>query len=141
MLSQLRWVLGVAIGVAVIVAVWLEPDVRDPSGEPAVPRSAPSGLASPPDSGSLLPLPASPTSPTSPASPASLKSLAANGTASSSVEWQNRLRAYWADVDRILAQRRGSTKDHDQIREALLTRHFNVDERPAVRALDASRTP
>jgi hypothetical protein len=135
MLSQLRWILGVAIGVAVIVAVWLEPDVRDPSGEPAVPRSAPSGLASPPDSGSLLPLPASP------ASPASLKSLAANGTASSSVEWQNRLRAYWADVDRILAQRRGSTKDHDQIREALLTRHFNVDERPAVRALDASRTP
>jgi lipase chaperone LimK len=57
------------------------------------------------------------------------------------VEWQNRLREYWADVDRILAQRRGNTKDHDQIREALLTRHFSVDERPAVRALDASRTP
>ncbi len=128
MLSQLRWILGVAIGVAVIVAVWLEPDVRDPSGEPAVPRSAQSGLANAPDSGSLL---------ASPASPAS----ATNGTASSSVEWQNRLREYWADVDRILAQRRGSTKDHDQIREALLTRHFNVDERPAVRALDASRTP
>ena len=135
MLSQLRWILGVAIGVAVIVAVWLEPDVRDPSGEPAVPRSAQTGLATPPDSGSLRPLPASPTS------PASLKSLAANGTASSSVEWQNRLRAYWADVDRILAQRRGNTKDHDQIRKALITRHFNVDERPAVRALDASRTP
>ena len=131
MLSQLRWVLGVAIGVAVIVAVWLEPDVRDPSGEPAVPRSTQSGLANAPDSGSLL------ASPASPASPAS----ATNETASSSVEWQNRLREYWADVDRILAQRRGNTKDHDQIREALLTRHFNVDERPAVRALDASRTP
>ena len=130
MLSQLRWVLGVAIGVAVIVAVWLEPDVRDPSGEPAVPRSTQSGLANAPDSGSLL------ASPASPASPAS----ATNETASSSVEWQNRLREYWADVDRILAQRRGNTKDHDQIREALLARHFNVDERPAVRALDASRT-
>ena len=127
MLSQLRWVLGVAIGVAVIVAVWLEPDVRDPSGEPAVPRSTQSGLANAPDSGSLL---------ASPASPAS----ATNETASSSVEWQNRLREYWADVDRILAQRRGNTKDHDQIREALLSRHFSVDERPAVRALDASRT-
>ncbi len=135
MLSQLRWILGVAIGVAVIVAVWLEPDVRDPSGEPAVPRSTQSGLANAPDSDSLLPLPASPTSADSP------KSSASNGTASSSVEWQNRLRAYWADVDRILAQRRGNTKDHDQIREALLTRHFSVDERPAVRALDASRTP
>ena len=131
MLSQLRWVLGVAIGVAVIVAVWLEPDVRDPSGEPAVPRSTQSGLANAPDSGSLL------ASPASPASPAS----ATNETASSSVEWQNRLREYWADVDRILAQRRGNTKDHDQIREALLSRHFSVDERPAVRALDASRTP
>lgn len=135
MLSQLRWILGVAIGVAVIVAVWLEPDVRDPSGEPAVPRSTQSGLANAPDSGSLLPLPASPASADSP------KSSATTGTASSSVEWQNRLRAYWADVDRILAQRRGNTKDHDQIREALLTRHFSVDERPAVRALDASRTP
>ncbi|HIG02320.1 MAG TPA: hypothetical protein EYQ66_13610 [Myxococcales bacterium] len=135
MLSQLRWILGVAIGVAVIVAVWLEPDVRDPSGEPAVPRSTQSGLANAPDSGSLLPLPASPASADSP------KSSATTGTASSSVEWQNRLRAYWADVDRILAQRRGNTKDHDQIREALLTRHFSVDERPAVRALDATRTP
>ena len=132
MLSQLRWILGVAIGVAVIVAVWLEPDVRDPSGEPAVPRSTQSGLANAPDSGSLLPSPASADSP---------KSSATTGTASSSVEWQNRLRAYWADVDRILAQRRGNTKDHDQIREALLSRHFSVDERPAVRALDASRTP
>ena len=135
MLSQLRWVLGVAIGVAVIVAVWLEPDVRDPSGEPAVPRSTQSGLANAPDSGSLL------TSPASPASTASTANGTANETASSSVEWQNRLREYWADVDRILAQRRGNTKDHDQIREALLARHFNVDERPAVRALDASRTP
>jgi hypothetical protein len=135
MLSQLRWILGVAIGVAVIVAVWLEPDVRDPSGEPAVPRSTQSGLANAPDSGSPLPLPASPASADSP------KSSATTGTASSSVEWQNRLRAYWADVDRILAQRRGNTKDHDQIREALLTRHFSVDERPAVRALDATRTP
>jgi hypothetical protein len=135
MLSQLRWILGVAIGVAVIVAVWLEPDVRDPSGEPAVPRSTQSGLANAPDSGSLLPSPASPASADSP------KSSATTGTASSSVEWQNRLRAYWADVDRILAQRRGNTKDHDQIREALLTRHFSVDERPAVRALDATRTP
>jgi len=129
MLSQLRWVLGVAIGVAVIVAVWLEPDVRDPSGEPAVPRSTQSGLANAPDSGSLLP------------STASTANGTANETASSSVEWQNRLREYWADVDRILAQRRGNTKDHDQIREALLSRHFSVDERPAVRALDASRTP
>ena len=129
MLSQLRWILGVAIGVAVVVAVWLEPDVRDPSGEPAVPRSAPSGLASPPDAGSLLPSRKPPESP------------AADGTASSSVEWQNRLREYWADVDRILAQRRGNTRDHDEIREALRARHFSVDERPAVRALDASRKP
>jgi len=134
MLSQLRWVLGVAIGVAVIVAVWLEPDVRDPSGEPAVPRSTQSGLANAPDSGSLLPSAAN-------GSANGSANETANETASSSVEWQNRLREYWADVDRILAQRRGNTKDHDQIREALLSRHFSVDERPAVRALDASRTP
>jgi hypothetical protein len=116
MLSQVRWILATAIGVAIVVAVWLEPDVRDPSGEPAVPR-------------------------TLPAENLSTNTPSGQTQESPSVEWQSRLRAYWHDVDRILAKRSGSKADHEKIRDALRTRHFTVEERPTVRALDATRYP
>jgi hypothetical protein len=133
MLSQLRWIFATAIGVAIVIAVWLEPEVRDPSGEPATPRTAPIG-------GSSAHAPSGQAPQTSPG-------LASEPTGSSSVslgdspsvEWQDRLRAYWSDVDRILARRQGNKADHDKVRDALRARHFTVEERPTVRALDASR--
>ena len=70
MLSELRWMLGVAIGLAVVVAVWLEPDVRDPSGEPAQPW--PSLVVEAPEPGA---------------------------SDSESVRWQQRIAAYWAELD------------------------------------------
>jgi hypothetical protein len=133
MLSRLRWILATAIGVAIVIAVWLEPDVRDPSGEPATPRAVPTrnSTAHAPSEQARRssPDPASQATSSPPASPAD----------SPSVEWQSRLRAYWSDLDRILARRQGNKADHDAIRDALRARHFTVEERPTVRALDASR--
>jgi len=135
MLSQARWILATAIGVAVVVAVWLEPDVRDPSGEPAVPRTLPAeNFSANAPSGQTQKSPPGPPSESGRAAPAS-------GAESPSVEWQSRLRAYWHDVDRILAKRSDSKADHEKIRDALRARHFTVEERPTVRALDATRYP
>lgn len=120
MLSQLRWIMGVAIGVAIIVAVWLEPDVRDPSGEPAEPRSRVQQVTSP--------APAS--------SPAARE---AADPVSPSVRWQRRLAAYWADLDGLRDAPGALPEDAQEQREALLAEHFSVEERPLVRALDASR--
>jgi hypothetical protein len=119
-LSQARWMLGVAIGVAVIVAVWLEPDVRDPSGEPARPRPervAPSGRPSLPTAEARAP-----------ASPDS-----------ASVRWQRRLAAYWAELDAGMDDPALRAEDRAAFQETLRARHFDAQERPVVRALDAGR--
>jgi len=120
MLSQLRWIMGVAIGVAIIVAVWLEPDVRDPSGEPAEPRARMQRVS-----------PAVP--------PPSSTGAEAADSASPSVRWQRRLAAYWADLDGLRDAPGAVPEDTQKQREALLAEHFSVEERPLVRALDASR--
>jgi hypothetical protein len=133
MLSQLRWIIATAIGVAIVIAVWLEPDVRDPSGEPATARTAPTGDSS----AHALSEQAPRSSPGLASEPTGSSSVSPDD--SPSVEWQSRLRAYWAEVDRILARRQSNKADHDKIREALRARHFTVEERPTVRALDASR--
>ncbi|MDE0885179.1 MAG: hypothetical protein OSB70_06565 [Myxococcota bacterium] len=108
MLSQLRWILGMAIGVVIMAAVWREPYVRDPSGEPARPRPAIARSAEP-------------------AAP------------SPSVRWQLRLEAYWAELDASLADPLNAGADHRVIQEILRAQHFELDERPTVRVLDASR--
>jgi len=105
--------LGVAIGVAIIVAVWLEPDVRDLSGEPARPRPpiARDAVAGSPETRALSP----------------------------SVRWQQRLEAYWAELDAALADSRNGEADRRAIQETLRAEHFELEERPTVRALDATR--
>ncbi len=41
LLSQLRWLGALAIGVAVMIAMYLDPEVEAPGGQPAPPASAP----------------------------------------------------------------------------------------------------
>lgn len=115
MLSQIRWMLGMAIGVAIIVAVWLEPEVRDLSGEPAVPRQT---------------LPRAQPGP----------GVAATNP-SSSVRWQQRLKAYWTELEAALTDPGNAGADPVELQEGLRARHFSVEERPLVRALDANREP
>jgi len=110
MLSEIRWMLGVAIGLAVVVAVWLEPDVRDPSGEPARPRPSRVVATSAPEASD-----------------------------SEAVRWQQRIAAYWAELDRGLADSALGPEARAEFQEALRARLFNVEERPLVRALDAGR--
>lgn len=115
MLSQIRWMMGVAIGIAIIVAVWLEPDVRDPSGEPARPRPRfESGTTQGTTDGRGEPR-------------------------SASVRWQARIAVYWAELDVLLADPNLAGREREVAREALLARHFEVAERGHVRALDAGR--
>ena len=102
--------LGVAIGLAVVVAVWLEPDVRDPSGEPARPW---------------------PTRVVEVAEP--------SASGSEAVRWQQRIATYWAELDRGLADSALGPEARAEFQETLRARHFNVEERPLVRALDAGR--
>ena len=102
--------LGVAIGLAVVVAVWLEPDVRDPSGEPARPR--PSRV---------------------------VETTEPSASGSEAVRWQQRIATYWAELDRGLADSALGPEARAEFQETLRARHFNVEERPLVRALDAGR--
>jgi hypothetical protein len=124
MLSQIRWMMGVAIGVAIIVAVWLEPDVRDPSGEPARPR---------PQAG----MTGNPVANPSASGPAAIGD--SGRAASPSVRWQVRIATYWAELDALLADPKLAGSEREAAREALLARHFEVGERGQVRALDAGR--
>ncbi|MCS5637427.1 MAG: lipase chaperone [Myxococcota bacterium] len=122
MLSQLRWMMGVAIGVAIMVAVWLEPKVRDPSGEPARPRPRPeAGMTENP----------------------SARAQGAMGDPgrgpSAAVRWQARIAAYWAELDALLADPKLARSEREAAREALLARHFEIGERGHVRALAAGR--
>ena len=123
MLSQVRWMMSVAIGIAVVVAVWLEPDVRDPAGEPARPRPGAEARARR-SAGDLTPVPGA---------------GGAGQTRSASAQWQARIAAYWAELDALLADPSLAGREREAAREALLAQHFEVAERGQVRALDAGR--
>ena len=55
------------------------------------------------------------------------------------MRWQQRIAAYWAELDRGLADSALSAAGRAEFHESLRAHHFNVEERPLVRALDAGR--
>jgi hypothetical protein len=118
MLSELRWMIFVVLGIGVMVAVWLEPNARDPSGEAAVPRIRASAESTPPAGKPAIP--------------------AEDASPETRAPWQERFQAYRSARAELLESGNLPEEAKSGEIEKLRSQYFDSLEIPGVRILDAN---